>query len=150
VAAPPAEPGHLAAEARYVRVGSGTAELALTVRDGYQGAGMGRLLLEALVKRAHADGFERLRAVVLLSNTPMRRLGLPGSGPTLHIPPIICLLALGLFEALGVQILQFGADAPCLGDGDAVFQALAIRCAGFSWTGSANATQNARRAMRAA
>jgi RimJ/RimL family protein N-acetyltransferase len=74
VAAPPAEPGQLAAEARYVRVGPGTAELALTVGDGYQGAGMGRLLLGALVQRARADGLERLRAVVLLSNTAMRRL----------------------------------------------------------------------------
>ena len=74
VAAPPAEPGRLAAEARYVPVGSGTAELALTVRDGYQGAGMGRLLLGALVERARADGLERLRAVVLLSNTAMLRL----------------------------------------------------------------------------
>jgi len=74
VAGPLAEPGRLAAEARYVRVGSGTAELALTVGDGYQGAGMGRLLLGALVERARADGFERLRAVVLLSNTAMRRL----------------------------------------------------------------------------
>ena len=74
VAAPPAGPGRLAAEARYVRVGSGTAELALTVRDGYQGAGMGRLLLGALVEHARADGVERLRAVVLLSNTAMLRL----------------------------------------------------------------------------
>ena len=74
VAAPPAEPGHLAAEARYVPVGPGTAELALTVRDSYQGAGMGRLLLAALVQRARTDGFARLRAAVLLSNTAMLRL----------------------------------------------------------------------------
>ena len=26
---------------------------------------------------------------------------------------------------MGVQIVQFGADAPCPGDGDAVFRALA-------------------------
>jgi GNAT superfamily N-acetyltransferase len=74
VAAPPADPRRLAGEARYVPIGPGTAELALTIRDGYQGAGLGRLLLEALVDRARVDGFERLRAVVLLGNTPMLHL----------------------------------------------------------------------------
>ena len=74
VAAPPADPGHLAAEARYVPIGDGTAELALTVHDGYQGGGLGHLLLDALVERACEDGLDRLRAVVLLANTPMLRL----------------------------------------------------------------------------
>ena len=49
--------GYLVAEARYVPVDAETAELALTVRDGYQGAGLGGLLLDALVRseigRAH-------------------------------------------------------------------------------------------------
>ena len=74
VASAPAEPGGLVAEARYMPTAPGTAELALTVRDGYQGAGLGRLLLDALVERAHAGGLDRLRAVVLLENTPMLRL----------------------------------------------------------------------------
>ena len=74
VAAEPADPGRLAAEARYIPTEPGTAELALTVRDGYQGAGMGHLLLNALVERAREGGFDRLRAVVLLANTPMLRL----------------------------------------------------------------------------
>ena len=74
VAAPLADPDFLAAEARYVPMGAGTAELALTVRDGYQGAGLGHLLLEALVQRAGEDGLTRLRAMVLLSNRPMLRL----------------------------------------------------------------------------
>jgi GNAT superfamily N-acetyltransferase len=74
VAASPADPDRLAGEARYVPIGAGTAELALTVADGYQGAGLGRLLLEALVQRAREDGLKRLRAVVLLGNTPMLRL----------------------------------------------------------------------------
>ena len=74
VAVPRADPEGLAAEARYVPVGAGTAELALTVHDGYQRAGLGRLLLEALVQRAREDGLERLRATVLLDNKPMLRL----------------------------------------------------------------------------
>ena len=74
VVAPPGDPGWLAAEARYVPMGSGTAELALAVSDSYQGAGMGHLLLEALVRRAREDGLDRLRAAVLLDNTAMLRL----------------------------------------------------------------------------
>jgi GNAT superfamily N-acetyltransferase len=74
VAALSADPDYLVAEARYVPVGQGTAELALTVRDGYQGTGLGRLLLETLVERAREDGLDRLRATVLLGNKPMLRL----------------------------------------------------------------------------
>ncbi|HEY6311091.1 MAG TPA: GNAT family N-acetyltransferase [Streptosporangiaceae bacterium] len=74
VAAPLADPDWLIAEARYIPIGGEAAELALTVRDGYQGSGMGHLLLEALVQRAREDGLRRLRAVVLLDNIPMLRL----------------------------------------------------------------------------
>ena len=52
-------------------LGEGTAELALTVRDDYQGAGLGRILLGELAERAPASRIERLRAVVSLSNTAM-------------------------------------------------------------------------------
>ena len=74
VAARPGDPGILVAEARYLPVAHGTAELAVTVWHGYQGVGLGQQLLDALVERAHEDGLDRLRAVVLLENTPMMRL----------------------------------------------------------------------------
>jgi L-amino acid N-acyltransferase YncA len=74
IAAAPSNPGRVVAEARYVPIAPGTAELALTVHDSYQGGGLGRFLLDALVERARAEGLERLRAVVLLANTPMLRL----------------------------------------------------------------------------
>lgn len=74
VAALQSDPGRVVAEARYVPIGPGTAELALTVADECQGAGLGRVLLDVLVARARAEGLERLRAVVLLANTPMLRL----------------------------------------------------------------------------
>jgi GNAT superfamily N-acetyltransferase len=74
VAAAPADPGRMVAEARYVPIAPGTAELALTVADPFQGTGLGRILLDALVERARAEGLGRLRAVVLLANTPMLRL----------------------------------------------------------------------------
>ena len=70
----PGDPGGLVAEARYMPVAPGTAELALTVRHDYQGARLGQQLLDALVERAHEDGLDRLRAIVLLDNTPMLRL----------------------------------------------------------------------------
>jgi len=74
VAAPPDEPGRLAAEARYVPIDGRVAEFGLVVHDDYQGAGLGHLLLDALVDRAGAAGFSCLRAVVSLANAPMLRL----------------------------------------------------------------------------
>jgi GNAT superfamily N-acetyltransferase len=74
VAAAPSDPGQMVGEARYVPIAPGTAELALTVADSYQGTGLGHILLDALVARARDEGLERLRAVVLLANTPMLRL----------------------------------------------------------------------------
>jgi L-amino acid N-acyltransferase YncA len=74
VAVVPSDLGRVVAEARYVPIAPGTAELALTVADSYQSAGLGHILLDALVARARAEGLERLRAVVLLANTPMLRL----------------------------------------------------------------------------
>ena len=77
VAELPAEPGRLAAEARYVPMGDGVAELAITIGDSYQGAGLGQRLLRALVESAAADGIERLRAVVSISNARMLHLLVP-------------------------------------------------------------------------
>ncbi len=74
VAAPLATPDRLAAEARYVPIDAETAELALTVRDDYQGTGLGHLLLDALVQRAREAGLLRLRGEVLPGNIPMLRL----------------------------------------------------------------------------
>jgi L-amino acid N-acyltransferase YncA len=74
VVAAKSDPGRVVAEARYVPIAPGTAELAITVADSCQGAGLGHILLAALVERARADGLERLRAVVLLANTAMLRL----------------------------------------------------------------------------
>ncbi len=74
VATPQGDPGLIAAEARAVPDGAGTAELAMTVRDGYQGAGLGGVLLDALVRCVRDHGIERLRATVRLDNAPMLRL----------------------------------------------------------------------------
>lgn len=68
------EPGLFIAEARYVPTADRTAEIALTIADEYQHAGLGRTLVDALAERAAAAGVERLQAVVNLDNAPMLRL----------------------------------------------------------------------------
>jgi GNAT superfamily N-acetyltransferase len=71
VATPQEDPGLIIAEARAEPIGASTAELSVTVREGYRGASLGRLLLDALVRRAGDNGIERLRATVRLDNAPM-------------------------------------------------------------------------------
>jgi len=60
--------------ARYIRAEPGVAELAFEVADGYQGRGLGNALLDAITTVACAHGVRRVRATVLASNTPSRRL----------------------------------------------------------------------------
>jgi len=92
VAAPPSELQHLVAEARYVPIGDGVAELAVTVLARYQRSGLGEVMLDALVGRARDAGIEVLRAVVSLTNGPMLRL-LAGYGWTLAEPTDECAIA---------------------------------------------------------
>jgi GNAT superfamily N-acetyltransferase len=99
-AAAAAEPGLLIAEARYVPLGEGTAELALTVRDDYQGAGLGRILLGELAERAPASRIERLRAIVSLSNAAMLHLLAP-YGWVLAEPTDECSIACLEISATG-------------------------------------------------
>jgi GNAT superfamily N-acetyltransferase len=59
------------------------AEVALTVRDDFQGEGIGSALALQLVNEARKKGLTTLRAETLYHNQPMRRiwpkLGLPYS-----------------------------------------------------------------------
>lgn len=50
------------------------AEVALVVEDGWQGRGLGALLLEAVLAAAEARGIRRFRAYVLADNHRMLRL----------------------------------------------------------------------------
>jgi acetyltransferase len=58
----------------------GTAEVAVTVADAWQGCGLGRLLLERVIDAARRNGVRRLTGDVLAANARMlalaRRLGL--------------------------------------------------------------------------
>ena len=71
-----ATPGsdRLAAEARYVPTAEDAGELALAVLDDFQGLGLGRLMLSALIDHAKASGLERLSAVVNIANDTMMHL----------------------------------------------------------------------------
>ena len=66
--------GRLAAEARYVPTAEDAGELALAVLDDFQGLGLGRLMLSALVDHANAAGLERLSAFVNVTNDTMLHL----------------------------------------------------------------------------
>jgi RimJ/RimL family protein N-acetyltransferase len=67
--------------ARFIRLrpGGPVAEAAVSVVDDWQGRGVGRALLEALVERAREEGVERFEATLLSSNRAMfeafRRIG---------------------------------------------------------------------------
>ena len=62
--------------ARFIRLAGEPeiAEAAVVVVDEFQGRGIGRLLLRALADAARERGVRALRAEVLASNTPMRRI----------------------------------------------------------------------------
>jgi CRP-like cAMP-binding protein len=68
--------GPVVADARFVRDESvaGTAEIAFTVGDAYQGRGIGTLLMEALAVAARAGGISHFTARVLSDNYPMRAI----------------------------------------------------------------------------
>jgi RimJ/RimL family protein N-acetyltransferase len=51
-----------------------TAEVAFVIEDGWQGRGLGAILLEAVVGAAEARGIRRFRAYVLAENHRMLRL----------------------------------------------------------------------------
>lgn len=69
--------GPVVADARFVRDQDDptSAEVALTVADGYQGRGIGTLLLDALAVAARVDGIKRFHGRVLAENPPARALG---------------------------------------------------------------------------
>ena len=60
--------------ARYVVSGPGSAEVAFAVVDGYQGQGIGGLLMKHLIELARRAGLEELVAEVLPHNTPMLKV----------------------------------------------------------------------------
>lgn len=74
VASVPGEAAHLVAEARYAPISGHSGELAVTVADRYQRAGLGHLMLDALIETARNAGMERLRGIVSLTNGRMLRL----------------------------------------------------------------------------
>lgn len=64
----------LVAEARYVPTAEDAGELALAVLDDFQGLGLGRLMLNALIDHAKTAGLERLSAIVSITNDTMLHL----------------------------------------------------------------------------
>lgn len=83
---------------RYIRLSDPTAaEMAVTVVDDWQGKGLGRILLDALVLEALENGITRFEGDVLTENGPMQEL-LRRTGAT--------------FRAEGSGVLRFAIDLP--------------------------------------
>jgi RimJ/RimL family protein N-acetyltransferase len=83
---------------RYIRLEEPeAAEMAVTVVDDWQGRGLGRILLDALVMEALANDITRLEGDVLVENRPMQEL-LRRAGAA--------------FRAAGLGILRFSIDLP--------------------------------------
>lgn len=61
--------GRLVAEARYTRISPDVADFAVLIADGYQGRGLGPILLSVLFQRAAESGIVAMHADVLPSNT---------------------------------------------------------------------------------
>jgi GNAT superfamily N-acetyltransferase len=65
-----------------------TAEVAIVVRDDYQGQGIGKTLFDLLIQVAMVRGLKRLRAIALAENRAAQRLvrslGLPVTSSTLR------------------------------------------------------------------
>lgn len=84
--------------ARYFRLDDPVAaEMAVTVVDDWQGKGLGRILLDALVLEALENGITRLEGDVLVENRPMQEM-LRRTGAT--------------FWAEGGGVLRFSIDLP--------------------------------------
>ncbi len=60
--------------ARYALADDGSAEIAVTVADAWQGCGVGRLLLDRIIDVARANGVRRLTGDVLATNARMLAL----------------------------------------------------------------------------
>lgn len=60
--------------ARFIHTDSAEAEVAVTVRDDYQGFGLGHALLRSLVREAQRQGIRRFTAWVNADNRTVRRL----------------------------------------------------------------------------
>jgi RimJ/RimL family protein N-acetyltransferase len=83
---------------RYVRLDDpAAAEAAVTVVDDFQGKGLGRILLDALVLEALENGITRFEGDVLVENRPMQEL-LRRTGAT--------------FRPEGGGVLRFSIDLP--------------------------------------
>lgn len=75
IEAPGPEGPEVVAVARYEPTGdAAVAEVAFVVQDGWQGKGLGRLLLRELLAAATARGIRCFRAYVLADNSRMLRL----------------------------------------------------------------------------
>jgi len=77
--------------ARYIGAEDGSCEFAVTIADGWQGAGLASRLMQSLIEHARAQGLTHMDGFVLASNRAMlalaRRLGF-SVGPSEEGPSV--------------------------------------------------------------
>ena len=84
---------HIVADARYVRsVRPGEAEFAIAVADAWQGVGLGRALLQRLLRHAGRRGITRLVGDVVHANLPMISLVRSRGGRFVAVPGVATLM----------------------------------------------------------
>ena len=77
----------IVADARYVRgIRPGEAEFAIAVADAWQGAGLGRALVQRLLRHAGRRGITRLVGDVVHANLPMISLVRSRGGRFVAVP----------------------------------------------------------------
>jgi RimJ/RimL family protein N-acetyltransferase len=92
------EERRIVADARYIRTGEpGVAEVAVTVHDAWQGVGLGRELLQRLLRHAGRRRVTRLYGDVLHDNAPMLAMA-RAMGARLSAVPGDATLARAVFE----------------------------------------------------
>lgn len=93
------------------------AELAIAIIDDYHGAGLGNILMTALIVVAHSRGIERMQAFVLSTNTAMIRLLHRYGAYEIHLDPQdagVRSLEFSIIDRDGTSALEHGGADPAL------------------------------------
>jgi RimJ/RimL family protein N-acetyltransferase len=110
--------GAIVGVARYVRLQDhpDVAELAAAVIDEWQGRGVGRTLVHALVDRARKNGVERFSAVVSSENEAvngwLKRVGATPRRDRLELDYEFPIASLARSQVPGIAPLQFSVTTP--------------------------------------
>ncbi len=93
------------------------AELAIAIIDDYHGAGLGNILMTALIVVARSRGIERMQAFALSTNSAMIRIMHRYGAHEIHLEPLepgVRALEFPIIDAFGTSALDRGGADPAL------------------------------------